>query len=90
MTAEEFLINKGDADFRLSKSGEYISDIMIEFAKMHVTEALRQASEKSKFKVQSYFETIEEINNSIEDCTGSLVVIDKESILNAYPLDKIK
>jgi hypothetical protein len=60
------------------------------FAKMHVTEALRQASEKSKFKVQSHFETIEEINNSIEDCTGSLVVIDKNSILNAYPLDKIK
>jgi|688.fasta_scaffold464600_3 hypothetical protein len=65
-------------------------EMMAEFAEYHVKQALRQASEKSKFKVQSHFETIEEINNSIEDCTGSLVVIDKESILNAYPLTNIK
>jgi len=41
MTAEAFLKNKGDIDFRLSKSGEYISDIMIEFAKYHVEKALK-------------------------------------------------
>jgi hypothetical protein len=79
-------------EFFLQNNGQHqsTSKMMIAFAQMHVTEALTQASEKSKFKVQSHFETIEEINNSIEDCTGSLVVIDKNSILNAYPLDKIK
>jgi hypothetical protein len=85
ITIEEFLNKK-----HIVGMTELIAPIMIEFAQMHVMEALKEASEKSKFKVQSYFETIEEINNSIEDCTGCLVVIDKNSILNAYPLDKIK
>jgi hypothetical protein len=79
ITAEDFLILKGDKNFRLSMSGEYISDIMIDFAKIHVTEALRQASEKA--------ESIEGWNTGF---SGSASSIDKDSILNAYPLDKIK
>lgn len=51
---------------------------LIEFAKLHVQEALRQASEKAKIVdtgvTDSYFDA----------------AIDKESILNAYNLDNIK
>lgn len=47
---------------------------LIEFAKLHVTEALKQASEKAEINVLDY--------NNYE--------VDKESILNAYNLDEIK
>jgi len=40
-TAEEFLIINGDANFRLSRSGKFISEMMIEFAKLHVKAALK-------------------------------------------------
>ena len=45
-TAEEFLIINDDKDFRLSMSGTYVSEMMIEFAKLHVEAALKEASEK--------------------------------------------
>jgi len=47
---------------------------MIEFAKLHIQKALKEASEKA------------EIN--YEDFSGKY--IDKDSILNAYNLDEIK
>jgi hypothetical protein len=78
MTAEEFLKNKGDADFRLSKSGEFISDIMIEFAKFHVEQALKEASENA------------EIHAILKDGNIRKYFINKDSILNAYPLTKIE
>ena len=51
---------------------------MIEFAKFHVTEALKEASEKAK---------TQKVGNS-----GSFydAEIDKDSIINAYSLDNIK
>lgn len=52
----------------------YALDAMIEFAKLHVQEALKEASKKA------------EIN--YEDFSGKY--IDKDSILNAYNLDDIK
>ena len=58
---------------RIITHDDYIKG-MIEFAKMHVQEALKQASEKA----ESYV-----IGGLTSD-------VDKESILNAYPLDLIK
>ena len=44
MTAVEFLLQNDDKDFRLSESGLNVSDVMIEFAKLHVEAALKAAS----------------------------------------------
>jgi len=83
MTAEEFLIQKGDSDFRLSKSGFFISDVMIEFAKLHVTEALTAASEKVQTK-EAWWQ-----DNGSDD-GFYYTIVDSDSILSAYPLDLIK
>jgi hypothetical protein len=58
-----------------------IEEFMIEFAKMHVTEALRIASEKAKIQYNYSGNTGSEFYDEY---------VDKDSILNAYPLDKIK
>ena len=81
-TAEE-LINKIDNEF-YEKNSYYLSiinpdlfakTIAIEFAKLHVTAALKNASENAETKLIKYTDDYE---------------IDKYSILNSYPLDKIK
>jgi hypothetical protein len=72
-TAEEFLIKNEDSDFRLSKSELNVSDMMIEFAKLHV-EAQKEA----------ILENITIVISNRE------VIIDKNSIKNAYPLNNIK
>jgi hypothetical protein len=58
-----------------------VSEIMIEFAQMHVTEALRIASEKAKIQYDYSGNTGSEFYDEY---------VDKDSILNVYPLDKIK
>jgi hypothetical protein len=55
---------------------------MIEFAKLHVTKALEAASENA---------TIDDIGSP--NCDGewmSCDIVNKDSILSAYPLDNIK
>jgi hypothetical protein len=63
----------------------HISDdcvvMMIEFAKMHVQEALKEASEKAKIKYEYSG------NTGSEYCDE---YVDHNSILNAYPLTNIK
>lgn len=89
LTAEEFLVR--DELFKTPLTEEekhyYIDRIitcddyikgMIEFAKMHVQEALKQASEKAQAYNKSKFSS--DINPQV----------DMESILNAYSLDLIK
>ena len=85
-TAEEFLkqYQKGADSFCVTK-GEAINKL-IEFAKLHVQEALKQASEKSLMK---------DVNEDChyEDEEGNfpeIYFIDKDSILNAYNLNNIK
>jgi hypothetical protein len=56
-------------------------EIMIEFAKLHVESALKEASEKAKI-------TYEYSGNTGSEYCDEFV--DKDSILNSYPLDKIK
>ncbi len=67
-TAEEFFLNT------------YFSDsisvqMMVEFAKMHVTAALKAASENATVYA---------------DEGGYSEFVDEQSILNAYPLENIK
>ena len=60
-----------------------VTDMLIEFAKMHVLEALKQASENA---------TVTPIDHE-EISEGYFIPIwgvDDESILNAYPLENIK
>ena len=82
LTAEEFLRNSSVTS---SDSYDFLSkqELMIEFAKMHVQEALKQASEKA-FVTPIDHEEISE--GSFRPIWG----VDDESILNAYSLENIK
>lgn len=51
-----------------------INDAMIEFAKLHVEEALKQASKKANYNFKN------------SPCSG----LERNSIINAYPLTNIK
>jgi hypothetical protein len=73
-TAEEFLIEKGYSGFA---KHTLVKEWMIEFAKLHVEAALKEASEKADYNTWGQ-EHIEQ------------VWIDKDSILNSYPLENIK
>ena len=58
------------------------TEMMVEFARMHVQEALKQASEKA--------EVATEYENPVNPSMGSFEVVDKSSILDAYSLDNVK
>ena len=79
-TAEEFLLQKPFI-LGMTRADQVIA--MIEFAKMHVQEALKQASEKA-FVTPIDHEEISE--GSFRPIWG----VDDESILNAYSLENIK
>lgn len=78
-TAEEFIEETYSfIPFELDQ----ITELMQEFAKLHVQKALKRASVLAELK-----------DIGIDDETGvgeSNIVVDKQSILNAYPLDNIK
>lgn len=86
MTAEEYykketgcVINHGD-----------IKKAMIEFAKYHVEQALKIASEKVElYKFNDGWKASKQGIKTHEDMNYT-VAIDSESILNAYPLENIK
>lgn len=69
-TAKEFWGSKCKTD-ELKSPG----DIMIEFAKMHVEVALKEAIKVEVWEQRSY---------------RGLSELEKDSILNAYPLENIK
>ena len=86
-TAEEFLIEK---EYPLyNEFGGlgmyYVKEAMIEFAKLHVQEALKQASEKADADFTYLGDDLKEIGAEYIE-----VYTIKDSILNAYPLDLIK
>jgi hypothetical protein len=83
-TAEEFL-KKYENDTDHYADQDYSEFRLIralqEFAKLHVEKALKEASEQA---------TIEDIGSP--NCDGewmSCNIIDKESIINSYPLDNV-
>lgn len=85
-TAEEFLniqdsYIKNKHVFPLG-TGKIMQQNMIEFAKLHVKAALKEASENFKMKIK---EDVYEL-----DMNDDWMEVDKNSILNAYPLENIK
>ena len=67
------------------------TDRLIEFAKLHVTEALKEVSKNISLKESSS----NEINNNnifpfITADDNTVWIINNDSILNAYPLENIK
>lgn len=75
-TAEEFML-----DTLESMDQQEVERAMIEFAKLHVESALKAASINA--------ETKEEYGNPY-DTDDRYYVVDKESILKAYPIENIK
>ena len=77
-TAEEFftsVVGETPDEFN-----GYIKECMIQFAKLHVEAALKEACEKASLTDFAY-EFLQE---------GAADAIDKETILNSYPLENIK
>lgn len=84
LTAREFTLHRTASKFltRTDIKVEQHYDLMIEFAKLHVQEALKQANEKVIVKEEYQYD---EYDNCI-----LIAKIDRDSILNAYPLENIK
>lgn len=75
-----------------------LNEAIIEFAKLHVEAALKVASENAKWSCTdteiSFGDTrdfdFKDTDYAGDPCTGYNIFVDKNSILNAYPLDLIK
>lgn len=97
ITAEELAITillKGNKDYssfdRVSFTGKQLKELAVEFAKLHVQEALEECFLNSEMRV-SENDTNEtpSFTNNYDDGYVT-ITISKESILNAYPLENIK
>jgi hypothetical protein len=78
-TAEEILHKHVDVQYCISRNGEEQTyKAMIEFTKLHVEAALKAASENAS----AYTEK--------DSKGGTWNLVDKDSILNSYPLENIK
>ena len=78
ITAEEFSENYS---WTCCPEKSQVLEAMIEFAKLHVTKALETASENGE---------VEEHYSNPYDQESLIHIVNKDSILNAYPLDNIK
>lgn len=94
-TAEDFLwnggiITQGDTEPYGKLPNNKVPLVMIEFAKLHVEAALKVAFLNSEMRV-SENDTNEypSFTNNYDDGYVTITV-NADSILNAYPLDKIK
>ena len=81
-TAEDFLIKKNYPLYNNfgGLGMYYVKEAMVEFAKMHVQEALKQASVEAEVE--------HELSNPY-DPNSEYQIVNKDSILNAYPLENI-
>ncbi len=80
-TAEEFArYYKLDKEGKSRNQDKSSYDMMVEFAKLHVQAALQAAANDAMCTEDTYM--------SIQE--GSCAVIDKDSIVSAYPLTNIK
>jgi hypothetical protein len=86
-TAEEFIRKEydksGDSLESINCEGHHVQFMLVEFAKLHVEAALKEASNKALLKDEGRYVLGD------EDWHEDLVV-DKKSILNAYPLTNVK
>jgi hypothetical protein len=76
ITAENFLLHKVREINYKQPNPKQVEEWLIEFAKIHVSEALKKANENTKTGV----------TDSCGDIRADLV---KKNILNAYPLNNI-
>lgn len=92
LTAVDLLLQNGDKDFRLSESGLNVSDVMIEFAKLHVEAALKAASKSSKVRKDTYVmgNGTTEVAQMFNYSNGTSHYVDQDSILSSYPMENIK
>lgn len=83
-SAKEFLLDKfgNTNDIELL---EKVSETLIEFTKLHVQKALKEASIKVKTKT-----TLSKKSRAGYSSSSSFESIDKNSIINSYPLKNIK
>ena len=91
ITAEEFLKKLDDASGTTWTDSDIdICKAFIEFAKLHVEAALKAASESRCINMydKTWFAQSLEPGTKILDRVN--ITVDKESILNAYPLTNIK
>ena len=83
MTAKEFLkILPKDSNWELSS---IVENAMIEFAKYHVEQTLKEVSEKARAD-QEFID----MGGEFEDIPIYEAYVIKDSILDAYPLENIK
>ena len=101
MTAEEFLEKyKFEAGEHIgNRDYDKMCEFAKEFAKYHVEEALKVASSISKVHLKTYWGDMENVTEEAivfwgiddpQNCYSTNVKVDKDSILNAYPLENIK
>ena len=94
-TAKEYWDNSEEnfQDMSLGRN-EFPTRVMIEFAKLHVEAALKEASEKAMLKIVNTeeFKDIEEGEDLVDsyECGSDVILISVNSILNAYPESNIK
>ncbi len=91
-TAEEFIENDYyhlhlDTDSICLAS---IHDAMIEFAKLHVEAALKEASESRCIKMHDKIWFAQSLEPGTKILDRVNITVDKDSILNSYPLENIK
>jgi hypothetical protein len=93
-TADEFL-NKEYYHIVLDSKDTWVNvgDIestMVEFARIHVEAALKAASEKAKASLGKDWIRKEETIHPGQLVDTIIIKVDKDSILNSYPLSNIK
>jgi hypothetical protein len=92
-TAEEFtkkLLTEVASCRGVRVMSSVIEKQFIEFAKLHVQEALKQAHLKAELNYYDSKESWMNDSNMSLNSWGAITSIDKDSILNAYPLENIK
>jgi hypothetical protein len=67
-----------------------ITQAMIDFAKVHVEAALKEASENAKASLGKDWIRKEETIHPRQLVDTIIIKVDKDSILNSYPLTNIK
>lgn len=92
MTAEELFRKNFTPGFAAMPAHipKYIYESMIEFAQMKVEEALKAGAEKAKIITIQNGDGWSGTDNHGWKSEGNSKVIDKKSILNAYPKENIK
>jgi hypothetical protein len=88
-TAEEIL-SKKFSELKSSFDLNDIKDCMIEFAKLHVEQALKEASESRCIKMHDKIWFAQSLEPGTKILDRVNITVDKDSILNSYPLENIK